>query len=86
MKKIVRIIGMILSTAAGVLMVLGLLGITQVGSCGDIGEQVCPTGTGADILMLTGGSFLLTIGAIMTLGVGVFASCLAAAIDRKSVV
>ena len=80
MKKIVRIIGVILSTAAGVLMVLGLLGITQVGSCGDIGEQVCPAGTGADVFMLIGGSFLLTIGAIMTLGVGVFASCLAAAI------
>lgn len=80
MKRVIRAIGTILCVISGFLMVSGIIATTQIGSCGDFSEQACPSGTGADVFKIIGGSFLLTIGAVMTMGMGVLLACVAAGI------
>ena len=80
MKKVVRVIGALVSVAAGALMASGVISITRVGSCGRLAEQVCPSGVGTDIFKLAGGSVLIAVGAIMTMGQGVLLACLAAGV------
>ena len=80
MKRYVRILGLLLCVVAGVLLVSGILVATRVGSCGDVGEQACPSSAITGVFKIFGGAMLLVIGSIMTLGAGFIVGCLSAAV------
>jgi hypothetical protein len=79
-KKLLRTVGIILCAAAGVLMAASILDVVEIGTCGDIGEQVCPPAAGTDAMKIFGGMLLLFVGAALTRGAGVFVGVLAAGV------
>jgi hypothetical protein len=66
-----RVLGVVLTVAAGILVVTAILTFTHVGPCGDIGEQACPSGVTTAAGEIVGGIVLLVIGSIMTVGAGI---------------
>ena len=70
-RRITRIVGLLICAVAAYLFVSGIVGITRTVSCGDIGEQACSPNVGSYIFHMVGGSLLIAVGAVLSVGLGV---------------
>lgn len=80
MKNLMHAVGAVICAVAGVLIVTSILGLSRVGSCGGVGDPVCPAGLSRDVFTLVGSIVFLAVGGVMTFGVGFFLAVLTGAV------
>jgi hypothetical protein len=74
--KLHRVVGAVISAAAGVALAWAITSLSRTGSCGNVGQAACPASAGQAGLVVAGSLILLAIGAVLTWGVGVLLAAL----------
>jgi hypothetical protein len=79
--KLHRVVGAVISAAAGVALAWAITSLSRTGSCGDVGQAACPSSAGEAGLVVAGSLILLAIGAVLTWGVGVLLAALSGGVS-----